>query len=170
MEEHHGQGHALAAAVAPHLVLFPKRNHRRKDIFLDRPLNVAGAPDWMPLFFTCGNWPDSGGFVVVVVKKMVTANHSPHAMVPLQMLGLVLVAVAALLSQTSTAQSATCYAPSALNFTSAQGALWLNGQPFKLKGTSWYSEPSSTTPSFLFLFNASLPQPRYHRWRSKDER
>jgi hypothetical protein len=70
-------------------------------------------------------------------------------MVPLQMLGLVLVAVAALLSQTSTAQSATCYAPSALNFTSAQGALWLNGQPFKLKGTSWYAEPS-TTPSFSF--------------------
>ena len=86
----------------------------------------------------------------MVVKKMVTANHSPHAMVPLQMLGLVLVAVAALLSQTSTAQSPTCYAPSALNFTSAQGALWLNGQPFKLKGTSWYAEPSSTTPSFSF--------------------
>jgi hypothetical protein len=62
-------------------------------------------------------------------------------MVPLQLLGLVLVVVAALMSQTSTAQSATCYAPSALNFTSAQGALWLNGQPFKLKGTSWYPLP-----------------------------
>ncbi|ELR21743.1 cellulase (glycosyl hydrolase family 5) subfamily protein [Acanthamoeba castellanii str. Neff] len=69
---------------------------------------------------------------------MATANHSARAMVPLQLLGLVLVVVAALMSQTSTAQSATCYAPSALNFTSAQGALWLNGQPFKLKGTSWF--------------------------------
>jgi hypothetical protein len=82
-------------------------------------------------------------------------------MVPLQMLGLVLVVVAALMSQTSTAQSATCYAPSALNFTSAQGALWLNGQPFKLKGTSWYP---------LFLLNTSLMQPGYHRASGADER
>jgi len=31
-----------------------------------------------------------------------------------------------------------CFSPSALNFTSTSGALFVNGLPFKLKGTSWF--------------------------------
>lgn len=41
----------------------------------------------------------------------------------------------------SLAQS--CYAPSALNFTSEKGALWVNGNSFKLKGASWFGFETS---------------------------
>ncbi|ELR13416.1 cellulase (glycosyl hydrolase family 5) subfamily protein [Acanthamoeba castellanii str. Neff] len=37
-----------------------------------------------------------------------------------------------------TVGQSTCYAPTALNFTSEAGKLWVNGQRFHLKGTSWF--------------------------------
>ncbi|GAI24992.1 unnamed protein product, partial [marine sediment metagenome] len=43
----------------------------------------------------------------------------------------------------SLAQS--CYAPTALNFTSEQGALWVNGNSFKLKGASWFGFETSNS-------------------------
>ena len=38
----------------------------------------------------------------------------------------------------------SCYAPTALNFTSQQGSLWLNGQSIKLKGVSWFGFETNT--------------------------
>ena len=37
-----------------------------------------------------------------------------------------------------TVGQSTCYSPTALNFTSEAGKLWVNGQRFHLKGTSWF--------------------------------
>jgi hypothetical protein len=59
------------------------------------------------------------------------------------------VAALALFAGPRSATAQSCYAPTALNFTSSQGALWLNGKAFKLKGTSWYS---SSLHQLTFFF------------------
>ncbi|ELR12201.1 glycoside hydrolase family protein [Acanthamoeba castellanii str. Neff] len=56
-------------------------------------------------------------------------------------LSVVFVAIACLAASsfpTAAGQSSSCYAPTALNFTSEAGKLWVNGQRFKLKGVSWF--------------------------------
>jgi endoglucanase len=40
--------------------------------------------------------------------------------------------------------SGGCYAPTALNFTSERGGLYVNGERFRLKGTSWFGFETSS--------------------------
>jgi aryl-phospho-beta-D-glucosidase BglC (GH1 family) len=48
-------------------------------------------------------------------------------------------------------QADTCYTSSALNFTSQQGGLYVNGNRLKLKGTSWFGfETSVNAPHGLW--------------------
>ena len=54
-------------------------------------------------------------------------------------LSVVFVVLACLAASMPTASAqGSCYAPTALNFTSEAGKLWVNGNRFKLKGLSWF--------------------------------
>jgi hypothetical protein len=49
------------------------------------------------------------------------------------------------------AQADSCFATTALNFTSQQGGLYVNGNRLKLKGTSWFGfETSVNAPHGLW--------------------
>jgi endoglucanase len=56
---------------------------------------------------------------------------------------IVVVVLGVWLGSSSLVAADTCYAPSALNFTSERGSLWLNGQAIKLKGASWFGFETS---------------------------
>jgi len=96
--------------------------------------------------WTCDDTPDSA-FVECSLslssKALHPASQTIKAIFFRMRYTLSLVMILSLSSLLLPAKAQSCYAPSALSFTSESGALWVNGAQFQLKGASWFGFETS---------------------------